>query len=41
MPEPETEEVQITKPDGTVMEDEEASQFLKKLQAGIMYLPQY
>lgn len=34
------EEVQVTSPEGRVLTDKEAQEFLRKLQRGVMYLPQ-
>ena len=34
------EEVTIIKPDGTKMDEQEAIEFLKALQAGTQYIPQ-
>ncbi len=35
-----TDEVEITNPEGKVLPDKEAQEFLKNLQAGVFYLPQ-
>lgn len=36
----EEDEVVVTNPEGEVLSDEEAQEFLKSLQAGVFYLPQ-
>ncbi len=34
------DEVVITDPDGQVLPDDEAQEFLKRIQAGVFYIPQ-
>jgi len=34
------EQVEVIKPNGEAMSDKEAQDFLKKLQAGVLHLPQ-